>query len=218
MSEEIVSSEEIETTSGQQYLDKDFSVELNFKFWTTKGARFVASHRFKTINQLSSYSLGFLSAYLIILGLLSVFGIGTRFVVTSDQFALISTSLSILILVFSQLEGSNDYRLRAEKFHDCALEISELYNKLRYLKTSSMTQDEINKLSEKLSVEYSTILKKYENHKYIDFLKFQTTKNDYFNLKWYDVLWIRLKYYCGTQLLYHILIVLPPILIYFIIS
>lgn len=29
-------AEEIQTTSGQHYLDKDFSVELNYKFWTTK--------------------------------------------------------------------------------------------------------------------------------------------------------------------------------------
>ena len=211
-------SEELETTSGQKYLDKDFSVELNFKFWTTKGARFVASHRFKSINKLSSYSLGFLSAYLIILGLLSVFEIGSELLISTKHFALISTSLSILILIFSQLEGSNDYRLRAEKFHDCALEISELYNKLRYLKTSSMEQDEINKLSEDLSIEYSNVLKKYENHKYIDFLMFQTTKNDYFKLNWLSILVIKLRYYWSTQLLYHVLIILPPILIYWLIK
>ena len=211
-------SEELETTSGQQYLDKDFSVELNFKFWTTKGARFVASHRLKSINKLSSYSLGFLSAYLIILGLLSVFEIGPELLISTKHFALISTSLSILILVFSQLEGSNDYRLRAEKFHDCALEISELYNKLRYLKTSSMEQDEINKLSEDLSIEYSSVLKKYENHKYIDFLMFQTTKNDYFKLNWFNIGIIKLRYYWSTQFLYHVLIVLPPILIYWLVK
>ncbi|WP_167596916.1 SLATT domain-containing protein [Leeuwenhoekiella sp. ZYFB001] len=211
-------SEELETTSGQQYLDKDFSVELNFKFWTTKGARFVASHRLKSINKLSSYSLGFLSAYLIILGLLSVFEIGPELLISTKHFALISTSLSILILVFSQLEGSNDYRLRAEKFHDCALEISELYNKLRYLKTSSMKQDDINKLSEELSIEYSNVLKKYENHKYIDFLVFQTTKNDYFKLNLLNFGIIRLRYYWSTQFLYHVLIILPPILIYWLVK
>ncbi|WP_178984689.1 SLATT domain-containing protein [Winogradskyella helgolandensis] len=209
---------ELETTSGQQYLDKDFSVELNFKFWTTKGARFVASHRLKSINRLSSYSLGFLSAYLIILGLLSVFEIGPEILISAKLFALISTSLSILILVFSQLEGSNDYRLRAEKFHDCALEISELYNKLRYLKTSTKKQDGINKLAEELSTEYSNVLKKYENHKYIDFLMFQTTKNDYFKLNWLNISIIKLRYYWSTQFLYHVLIIVPPILIYFLIK
>jgi len=207
-------SNELKTTSGQMYLDKDFSVELNYKFWTTKGARFIASHRLKTINKLSSYSIGFLSAYLIILGLLTVFNVETSKIITSQQFAFISTGLSILILVFSQLEGSNEYRLRAEKFHDCALEIGELYNKLRYLKTSDENITEINKLSKDLSIEYANVLKKYENHKYIDFLKFQTTKNDYFKLNNFKIGIINLRYYFSTQLLYHILIILPAFFIY----
>lgn len=209
---------ELETTSGQHYLNKDFSVELNFKFWTTKGARFVASHRLKSINKLSSYSLGFLSAYLIIVGLLSVFNIGPESLFSTNHSALISTSISILILVFSQLEGSNDYGLRAERYHDCALEISELYNKLRYFKTSSMNQDEINTLSKELSIEYSNVLKNYENHKYIDFLLFQTTKNEYFKLNFLNILIIKLRYYWNTQFLYHLLIILPPILIYWLIK
>lgn len=208
----------IETSSGQLYLDKDFSVELNFKFWTTKGARFFASDRLNTINKLSSYSIGFLSAYLIILGLLSVFKVETEFVISSEQFAFISTGLSILILVFSQLENSNNYRLRANQFHNCALEVSELYNKLRYLKTSTITADEINKLSQELSIEYSNVLKKYENHKYIDFQMFQTTKNDYFELSNFKIFRIYLKYYFSTQLLYHTLIILPPIIIYLLIK
>ncbi|MCF3110916.1 SLATT domain-containing protein [Niabella sp. CC-SYL272] len=206
--------EDIKTTSGQLYLDKDFSVELNYKFWTTKGARFVASHRLKKMNRLSSYSIGFLSGYLIIVGLLSVFKIETKVVITPDQLAFISTGLSILILVFSQLEGANDYRLRAEKHHDCALEIGDLYNKLRSLKTSSKTAEEVNKLSEQLSEEYSIVLKKYENHHFIDFLKFQTTKNDYFKLSKVDILFVNLRYYFSSIFLYHFLIIVPPILIY----
>ena len=211
-------TKELETTSGQMYLDKDFSVELNYKFWTTKGSRFIASDRLKSINKLSSYSLGFLSAYLIILGLLSVYNIKTTQLISPQQFAFISTGLSILILVFSQLEGSNEYRLRAEKFHECALEISELYNKLRYLKTSNKNTEEINKSAEELSIEYANILKKYENHQYIDFLKFKTAKNDYFKLNFFEIRLINLRYYFNTQLLYHLLILLPPILIYLLVK
>lgn len=143
-----------------------------------------------------------------------MFNVKTSKIITSQQFAFISTGLSILILVFSQLEGSNEYRLRAEKFHDCALEIGELYNKLRYLKTSDENITEINKLSKDLSIEYANVLKKYENHKYIDFLKFQTTKNDYFKLNNFKIGIINLRYYFSTQLLYHILIILPAFFIY----
>lgn len=206
--------EKLGTTSGQHYLDKDFSAELNFKFWTTKGARFIASHRLKTINKLSLYSIGFLSTYLIILGLLSFFENGNKLLFTTNYLPIISISISILILIFSQLEGSNNYRLRAEKFHDCALEISNLYNKLRCLKTSTLEEEYINKQSENLSFEYNDILKKYENHEYIDYLMFQTTKKDYFKLKKIDIINIKLRYYFSSQFLYHTLIIIPPILIY----
>ena len=206
--------EKLGTTSGQEYLNKDFSAELNFKFWTTKGARFIASHRLKKINKLSLYSIGFLSTYLIILGLLSFFENSIELLFTTKYLPIISISISILILIFSQLEGSNNYRLKAEKFHDCALEIGNLYNKLRCLKSSSLEKEHINKQSENLSFEYNDILKKYENHKYIDYLMFQTTKKDYFKLKNIDIINIKLRYYFSSQFLYHILITIPPILIY----
>ena len=200
---------ELKTTSGQAYLDKDFGVELNYKLWTTKGSRFVASKRLKTINKLSSYSIGFLSAYVIIINLISVFRVNTVVTFTADELAFITTGLSIVILVFSQLETANDFRLRAEKFHDCRLEISELYNQLRYLKTNVPDIKERDKGINELSINYGKILKRYENHEPIDFDYFKTSKNDYFELKWYDIVWINIRYYFLTMFLYHVLILVP---------
>lgn len=208
----------LQTTSGQLYLDKDFSVELNFKFWTTKGARFTASSRLKAINKLSSYSIGFLSGYMIIIGLLSIFKLNNSEIVTSEQLGFISTGLSILILVFSQLEGANDYALKADKFHNCALEISDLYNKLRYLKTNLKSEEEINKLAQDLSIEYGNLLKKYENHESIDFEYFKISKNDYFKLSRLKIFKIQIQYYIKTKFLYHFLIIAPAVIIYFILK
>lgn len=203
-----------ETSSGQLYLNKDFSVELNYKFWTTKGARFTASSRLKKINKLSSYSIGFLSGYMIIIGLLSVFKLNNDQLVSSDQLGFITTGLSILILVFSQLESANDYALKADKFHNCALEIGELYNKLRYLKTNLKNEEEINSLAQELSIEYGNVLKKYENHEPIDFEYFKTSKNDYFKLSRLKVFKIQCEYYLRTKFLYHFLIIAPAVIIF----
>lgn len=208
----------LQTTSGQSYLDKDFSTELNYKLWTTKGARFAASDRLKKHNRLSANSLGYLSAYLIILGLLSVIEIKTAIVITANEYAFISISLSVIILVFSQLESANDYRLKAEKYHDCALKVSELYNKLRYLKTSGRTKDEINQEAVGLANEYSILLRQYENHEAIDFEMFRTSKPEYFKLSNFNILTIKAQYYMKTKLLYHIMIVVPPIIIYLILK
>lgn len=208
----------IETTSGQLYLNKDFIVELNYKFWTTKGARFTASSRLKKINRLSSYSIGFLSGYMIIIGLLSVFKLNNDQIVSSNQLGFITTGLSILILVFSQLESANDYALKADKFHNCVLEIGELYNKLRYLKTNLKSEEEINSLAQELSVEYGNVLKKYENHEPVDFEYFKTSKNDYFKLSNFKVFQIQCEYYLRTKFLYHFLIIAPAIIIYLILK
>lgn len=208
----------MQTTSGQLYLDKDFSVELNFKFWTTKGARFTASSRLKKINKLSSYSIGFLSGYMIIIGLLSIFKLNNAQIVSNEQLGFISTGLSILILVFSQLENANDYALKADKFHNCALEISDLYNKLRYLKTNLKSNDKINKLAQELSIEYGNVLKKYENHESIDFEYFKISKNDYFKMSVWEIFKIKVEYYVRTKLLYHLLIVAPALIIYLILK
>ncbi|WPR70613.1 SLATT domain-containing protein [Flavobacterium sp. NG2] len=208
----------MQTTSGQLYLNKDFSVELNYKFWTTKGSRFIASSRLKSTNKLSSYSIGFLSGYMIIIGLLSVFNLNNAQIINNEQLGFISTGLSILILVFSQLEAANDYALKSDKFHNCALEISDLYNKLRYLKTNIINEDEINKLAMDLSIEYGNILKKYENHESIDFEYFKISKNDYFKLSRFKILKIKFNYYLKTKFLYHFLILFPAIIIYFVLK
>jgi len=207
-----------ETSSGQLYLNKDFSVELNYKFWTTKGARFTASSRLNKINKLSSYSIGFLSGYMIIIGLLSVFKLNNDQLISSDQLGFITTGLSILILVFSQLESANDYALKADKYHNCALEIGELYNKLRYLKTNLKNEEEINSLAQELSIEYGNLLKKYENHEPIDFEYFKTSKNDYFKLSKFKVFEIHCEYYLRTKFLYHFLIIAPAIIIFFLLK
>jgi hypothetical protein len=207
---------ETKTTSGQMYLDKDFSVELNYKLWVTKGSRFVASDRLKTVSKLSSTSLGFLSSYMILLGLLSAFKLDSLLIIPNQYLAFITTGLSIIILVFSQSESSSEYGLKAEKFHNCALEISDLYNKLRYLKTERSTDLDINKLSQELSIEYGIILKRYENHKPIDFEYFKTSKPDYFKLSMWETIKIKSIFYLKTKFLYHFLIGSPPVLIYFI--
>lgn len=167
-------------TGSKQYLEKSFLEELNYKIWSTKGARFEADKRLTIISRMSSISLSILSAYLIIAGLISVY------ISNSDiNFALINyivTALSIILLVLSQFENSQDYKLRAKDFHNCSLELSALYNKLRTYKTLVDTPSpyEIRNFCQTLSNEYQNILSKYENHLPIDYDNFKTSHREYF--------------------------------------
>jgi hypothetical protein len=193
------------------YLKKDFGVELNYKIWITKGARFLASERNKICDNLSSQTVGYLSAYLIIVNLVTIYNIDFLYQLNNNQLGFTTTALSILILIYSQFESAKNHSIKSEKFHQCSLEIGELYNELRMVKTFENIynrEDRIRKISEK----YDAILKKHENHSPIDLSSFRITKAKYFGLKWYDVWWINIKKYLWIKLKYHLMIYGPIIL------
>lgn len=190
--------------------NNSFEEELNYKLWSTKGARFAASHRNHTLNKLSSKSIGYLSAYLIIIGIVNLYDINLLGIkILDNQVGFISTAFSVLILLFSQLESSENFALKSERYHNCSLDISELYNRARF--TKNFTTNPINKQNEllQISIEYDTILKKYENHLPIDYLQFQLSKPEYFGLNFMMIKWIWLKYYIKVYAIYHVLIFGP---------
>ena len=187
------------------YLQKDFEVELNYKLWSTKGSRFAASHRNETLHRLSGQTVGYLSAYLIVVGLVNVYHLKFwMFELNDDQVNFASMAFSVLILLFSQLESSENFILKSDRYHNCALDISELYDKLRYIKTYESTNPAKKDMLKDLSKEYDKILKRNENHKPIDYAKFQLLKPAYFELNLFDRNFIRLEYYWRVHFKYHL--------------
>jgi hypothetical protein len=202
-------------TGSKEYLEKSFMEELNYKIWSTKGTRFEADKRLTRISNISNISFSIMSAYLIIAGLLAVYNIEND----SENLKLINyyvTALSIIQLVLAQYENSQDYKLRAKNFHDCGLELSILYNKLRTFKTLNNNVSEYETLNfcKKLSDEYQSILTKHENHLPIDYENFKISHRSYFTeINDEDVKKINKKYWLVCYGWYVLVIVLPPILI-----
>src|SRR5690606_17198167 len=191
--------------------DNNYETELNYKLWSTKGARFNASARNHVLNKLSSKSIGYMSAYLIIIGVINLYEIkifGQTF--TNNEVGFATTAISVLILLFSQLESSEAFLLKAERYHNCSLDIAELYDKLRLLKNNSNISNKDKQLVlEDINNQYEVLLKKYDNHLPIDYKKFQITKRDYFNISRFGIVMIVFTYYFQVKLIYHILIYLP---------
>lgn len=200
------------------YLQKDFEVELNYKLWSTKGARFAASHRNETLHRLSGQCVGYLSAYLIIVGLVNVYNLKFwMFKLDDDQVNFLSMAFSVLILLFSQLEASENFILKSDRFHNCALDIAELYNKLRYTKTYQNNNPNKATILQDISTEYDKILKRNENHKPIDYSRFQLLKPDYFELSSLKIYSIKLEYYWRVHFKYH-LFMYGPIIVFLILN
>lgn len=195
------------------YVLKEFETELNYKLWSTKGARFAASHRTETLQRLSGQCVGYLSAYLIIVGLVNVYGLSFWMItLTDNEVNFASVSLSVMILLFSQLESAENFVLKSHRFHDCALDIAELYNQLRFAKTYESENPEKQKIFQEISEKYDKILKRYENHKSIDYERFQLTKPDYFKLGQRSKIWINIKFYWQVRFKYHLLMYGPLVL------
>lgn len=199
----------------REYLEKTFLEELNHKIWCTKGARFSADARFKKKSKMSNISLSFLSAYLIIASLISVYNINQN---SHDNIInYLVTALSILLLVASMYENSQDYKLRAYIYHSCGIELSEIYNKLRIFKTlkENKSQSEILEFCSEINREYQIILNKYENHENIDFDTFRVKSLLYFEdeLTKKQISSIKRKLSWNIYGWYVMMIVITPIII-----
>jgi hypothetical protein len=150
---------------GKEHLDKDFLEELKHKIWSTKGTRFTADTRLKTIANYSTLGISFLSSYLIIFGLVAVYNLFNIKMINPDVIAFTITALSILVLVFSLLENAKNFGVKAKNFHDCGLDLADIYNELQNYKSYNNDSSEKEKMEfcHKLQIKYQNILRRYEN-------------------------------------------------------
>ena len=201
---------------GKEHLDKDFLEELKHKLWSTKGIRFYASDRLKGISKISNISTSVLSVYLIIFGLLSVYNIYNTSEQHESLFAFSMTAISIILLIFSVFENSQNYLLKAEKFHDCSLDIADLYNELQNFKTydTKSSDKEKMKYCNDIQSRYQNVLRRYENHDQLDRQKFRADNMDYYKyLKWHYWWRIQFIYFFKTKLIYLFSMVIPGLIL-----
>jgi hypothetical protein len=205
---------------GKEHLDKDFLEELKHKIWSTKGTRFYADTRNKTTAKYSNLGLTFLSAYLIIFGFLSVYNLYNAKEYNPNLIAFAITAISIFLLIFSVFENTQNYLVKAKNFHDCALDLADVYNELQNYKSyeTDATEKEKMQFCFKLQEKYQIILRKYENHEPIDNKKFRLSYPDYYKVKWYENIIVPFEYFLRTKLIYISLMVAPAILIIKLIS
>ena len=200
------------------YLSKSFFEELNYKMWSTKGARFNCDKRLRTKGKTSNVGLAIISAYLIIASLITVFGLELG--ISQNVLNFIITGLSILVLVFSQFENAQNYELNAKMHHDSGLKISELYNELRIFKTLRQDPSSYEMLSfaKDITKRYESVLNTSGNHSRIDYDRFLMTNIEYMkrtnpdkvkNLNKNEIV---LRYYWNVYGWYFLLVTIPPVL------
>lgn len=204
-----------EKGKGKVHLDKDFLEELKHKIWSTKGTRFTADNRLKIITKYSTLSISFLSAYLIIFSLISVYNLYNENILNTNLIAFTITALSILVLIFSLVENAQDYPVKAKNFHDCALELADLYNELQTFKSykKESSESEKQEFCEQLQKKYQNILRRYENHAPIDNKKFRLSHPDYYEIQWHERISIPVLYFINSRFIYLLMMIIPGIIL-----
>lgn len=216
-----MSQKSFEKPEGKEHLDKDFLSELKHKIWSTKGSRFNADTRLKSLSKLSNICISILSVYLIIFGLLSVYKIYNPVAESENLFAFTLTAISIFLLFFSLFENSQNYLIKAKEFHNCSLDLADLYNELQNFKTYRKDTNDNEKMEfcNNLQIRYQNILRKYENHSPIDNKKFKADNLDYYkSLKWHYWWKIQIVYFIKTKLIYILSILIPGIILFHLIK
>jgi hypothetical protein len=185
----------------------DFGSELDRKIWLTKGARFNAYRRLRKQHELSLRAISFLSAYLIVLSiflLLPDIGLDE----SGRRVAGVGTiAMSLFILVLSLLESTKNAQLRAEVHHNCGLDLSRLYDRLRIALTSAAA-DRVT--LQTIADEYGNILQRFnENHEPEDDLLFRAQhKVGFGRIATWRVHWVERIRIAGF---YWALILVPPV-------
>ena len=131
--------------------------------WITRGARFIASKRYKNLQRLSSFGISILSFYIISLGIYSFSNLNEE---SANWLNILSLCSSVFILILSVHEGSKQFDLKAHLFHVCGKDLSEIYNKIKNdIKLKRFDQKDFNELLSN----YESIVKTYdENHADVD--------------------------------------------------
>tara|TARA_A100000171_G_scaffold78_1_gene68 strand:- start:1369 stop:2031 length:663 start_codon:yes stop_codon:yes gene_type:complete len=212
--EESSTEEKKKWPKHKDHLNKSFLEAIGHQMWVTQGVRFAANERLLKKQLLSNRAIAILSAYLIILSLAQVYNLSITEFIDQNLVAFSVTALSILLLVFTQIESANDYKTSADLYLKCALEISQLHEELRIFQTMSEKKP-IQKESfvKDMSLRYNKVLSYYPNHLPIDYDKFRSQHLAYFSKDENFKRYINLKYFWETKWLYLILVYLPPVII-----
>jgi hypothetical protein len=182
------------------------------KMWKTKGARFNAHRRLSNKHSLSTIAISILSFYLFAASLIDLFQHQTAGASPSIPGMLV-VIISVFVLIISLLENSRNYQREADRMHQCALEISELYNRFQSLPIEQADTERMQ-----YADLYSEILRRFEvDHKEVDFIRFQISYARDLGIRpiHLPVLYGKYFVYWGMEYIFYTsLLVAPPVVLF----
>lgn len=192
-----------------------FGQELDRKMWITKGARFNAHQRLMSQHTWSIFTISYLAILVIIITLIQYIPAISLTAQQKDVTLISAIALALFILILSLLEASKSHQMKAMELHNCARDVSTLYNKLRQILLNPGDQDGVgvSKQLTEIASKYDEIMNRCQgNHDVIDYDILRLQHKEDFHLGLFQCTRIRIES-IKTFIPYLALILIPPIAI-----
>lgn len=148
------------------------------KMWKTKGSRFNAHARLRARHWASILATSLLAMYLVALSLCQLTFADALTANENKVLSIGGVVISIFLIIITLVETARNYLGDAEKMHQSALAISELYNRFQ-----ALIIDEANAQRLKFNDQYSDALKMIPvDHKDIDYKRFMIRSSKDLNI------------------------------------
>lgn len=145
------------------------SDHLLSKMWKTKGSRFNAHARLKARHWASVLATSLLALYLVALSLCQLTFADALTPFGDKMLSIGGVVVSVFLIIITLVENARNYLGDAEKMHQSALAISELYNRFQ-----ALTIDQADAERLRFNEQYSDVLKSIPvDHKDLDYKRFQ---------------------------------------------
>lgn len=140
---------------------------------TTKN-RFAAQRRLEHHNKAVLWTITLSSIFLLVTPLAQGFGLK----LTQDKTLIdfVQIILTIVILAVSIILSMANFAVRGERIHNCGMELNGLARRIypKILLTTEDTEYEV------VNKEYDDILRRYENHTKVDFMRTKLEMTEYY--------------------------------------
>ena len=191
---------------------------LSTRVWVTKGSRFNAQKRMLGNEKWGNLSICISTVVIIIINLLIFY---SSFSSRENSITIVTISLSVFVLSISQYIYARDYKTKAQNYHSCGCELSELLNEIEIKKRlSDVRIDDVTGLYK----QYEKIIIRYnENHSTIDYEMFlmqnrhnkiykeKNPNDNRFDIPWWKAAWIIMKYGWKIYSVFILLGIITPI-------
>lgn len=163
--------------------------ELYERVFKTAKNRFSAQKRLNHHSTWALWSITLSSIFLLIPPLAQAFNLNLS--QTEQTINFVQALLTITILVISVALSMANFSARSERIHSCGIELNSLARRIYPKKDLTDKEDDY----EKLNLEYDNILKRYENHSSVDFMRTKLEMNSYYNNPWWYKPVFIIRYY-----------------------